>query len=136
MKRKEFISKLGIGAAFVLTSTCMSSCKKDPVEIGPVDLTIDLDSAVAEPLKNNGNYIIVDEVVIARGNNGDYLAATIVCSHAQRKEITFRADNEEWYCTAHGARYDLDGGGLNNKGEDGLTIFKTTLSGNMLTITN
>jgi len=136
MKRKEFISKLGIGAAFVLTSTCMSSCKKDPIEIGPINLTIDLDSAEAAPLKTNGNYIIVDEVVIARTNDGDYLAATIICSHAQRKEITFRADNEEWYCTAHGARYDLGGEGLNNKGENGLTIFRTELNGNMLTVIN
>ena len=43
MNRKEFIEKLGIGAAFVLTSTCLGSCTRDRADpIKDLDFVIDL----------------------------------------------------------------------------------------------
>ena len=70
--------------------------------------------------------------MVVANNNGNYIAATLTCSHEGRKEITFR--NGEWYCTAHGARFDTAGKGLNNDGKKGLTVYTTSLSGNILTI--
>ena len=78
MKRKEFIEKLGIGAAFVLTSTCLGSCSRDMAEpMKDLDFSIDLTDDQFLTLQDFGSYIIEDQVVIARSNTGEYLAATL-----------------------------------------------------------
>jgi len=137
MKRKEFIEKLGIGAAFVLTSTCLGSCTRDSAEpIKDLDLIIDLTLEEYQELNNFGSYIIKDQVVIARSNSGDYIAATHICSHDQLPQITYNDTNGGWLCTAHAASFTEDGEGLNANGSKGLQIFKTELDGDILRVTS
>lgn len=132
MTRKDFLEKVGIGAAFVLTSACLGSCGAD-TSIGPVDLEVDLSDTANFALQNNGGYIVIDnQVVVARDNDGELVAATRICSHEQQKEIILR-DNE-WYCTDHGARFDLSGIGLNENGRKNLTIFNTQLNRDILRV--
>lgn len=127
MDRKEFLSKLGIGAAFVLTTSCLGSCTRDKREINNVDLTIDLNAPENSDVLVAGGYIIVDGVVIAQTLNGDYIAASRTCSHDQLNEILYDASNNEWLCSAHSARFTLDGDGLNANGAGGLAIYQTEL---------
>ena len=131
MTRKDFLAQLGIGAAFVLTTSCLESCKKDTAATN-VDMTIDLTTATYDKLKTNGGYVVSNNIVIARTKAGDYVAATVICSHEDLKQITFQ--DEEWNCTAHGARFDQKGVGLNSNGKKGLTIYKTTLTGTNLRV--
>ena len=65
---------------------------------------------------------------------GTYVAATVVCSHEGQRQVTFTNANE-FYCTAHGARYDPSGKGLNAEGSRGLKTYTVTQSGNTLRIT-
>jgi nitrite reductase/ring-hydroxylating ferredoxin subunit len=135
MNRKEFLSKLSVGAAFALTTGCLGSCSKDNGSIAPsgnVDFTLDLNAATNSNLQSNGGYVINNRVVVAKDSSGNYIAATQRCSHEGLKEVILR--NDEWYCTAHGARFDLQGGGLNSDGGKGLTIYKTELNGTMLRV--
>lgn len=135
MNRKEFLEKLGVGAAFALTATCLGSCSKDSAEEEKdVDFTIDLSNADFAALENNGDFVITENTVVARGIDGEYLAASVVCSHENLRQVTFDNQNNEWFCTAHGARYDLDGEGLNPNGAKGLAVYNTSLDGNMLRI--
>ena len=131
MTRKDFLAQLGIGAAFVLTTSCLQSCKKDAA-VTNLDITVDLTTAAYDKLKTNGGYVVKDNVVIARTKSGEYVAATLICSHEDLKQITFQ--DEEWNCTAHGARFDQKGVGLNGNGKKGLTIYKTTLTGTNLRV--
>ena len=134
MKRKEFIEKLGIGAAFALTATCLGGCYKDnpPVIAVDVDLTLDLSSSANANLQQDGGYIIKNRIVIARTQAGSYVAATQLCSHDDKYKVVFK--NNEWFCTDHDARFALDGSGLNSKGSNGLTIYQTALNGSELRI--
>jgi nitrite reductase/ring-hydroxylating ferredoxin subunit len=149
MNRKEFLKSLGVSAAFAITYSCLGSCST------PVDdmflenaqtpqtpqipqtssslLKIDLSDPASNSLKNNGGYLIKNNILVAKNLNGNYVAATVFCSHENLKQMVFR--NGEYYCTAHGARFDLVGKGLNSKGSRGLKIYKTSVSGNILTIT-
>ena len=136
MDRKEFLSTLGAGAAFALTVGCLGGCNKSEEPPAPVDvnLTIDLtDSQNAELLKDGG-YIIRDKVVIAKNTTGEYVAATQLCSHENLYEVIFKGD--EWFCTAHSARFSLAGEGLNSNGSKGLTIYKTALDGDILQVSS
>jgi Rieske Fe-S protein len=133
MTRQEFLSTLGLGAAFVLTTNCLSSCAKESGG-GPVDFTIDLADANYATLKTNGNYLVINGTVVAKTTAGEYVAATVTCSHQGQKQVTYDKANNNYYCTAHGARFDLQGDGLNNTGSGGLTVYKTSLTGNSLRV--
>lgn len=125
MDRKEFINKLGIGAAFVLTSSCLGGCARDTRELNNVNLTVDLSNPENAELQDPGGYVIVEGIVIARTIDGEFIAATRTCSHEQLNEIIFDAQNNEWFCNAHFARFTLDGEGLNPNGADGLSVYQT-----------
>ncbi len=136
MNRKEFLEKIGIGAALALTATCLGACSKnnDLQPLGEISLTLDLTDASNAALLKNGGYIINNRIVIARTNSGDYVAATQRCSHEGTYAIILK--NDEWLCTDHDARFDLTGNGLNSNGNKGLTIYKTSLNGEILTISS
>lgn len=131
--RKKFLGQLGIGAAFALTATCLHSCSSDvAAEPADVDFEIDLNDLEFEELSENGGYVIFDGVVIARSLGGEYIAATVTCTHQELDEITYQ--NGEWFCTAHGARFAEDGVGLNPNGSDGLFVYQTELTNNRLRV--
>ncbi len=139
MKRKEFIEKLGIGAAFVLTSTCLGGCTRDNAEpIKDLDLLIDLTKDEYLELQNFGSYVVIkdSQVVVARSNSGEYVAATLICSHDQLEQITYNDSEGGWLCTAHAARFKEDGEGLNANGSKNLQIFTTELDGDILRVTS
>ncbi len=131
MDRRDFLEKIGIGAAFALTSACLASCTKTTLA---VDFSLNLDDAANVALKTNGGYVIKNGVVIARDTSGNYAAATVVCSHQQQSEVVYNKTTNEWFCNAHGARFDLAGKGLNNNGNGGLTVYQTAVSGTSLRV--
>lgn len=151
MDRKEFLKTIGAGAAFALTFSCLGGCTNDNGDVFPDEtssengtgtgngtgtsalLTIDLAATSSNALKKNGGYLIKKNIVVAKDLSGNYVAATNLCSHEQRRKVVFK--NGEYYCTDHGARFDVSGRGLNNDGRGGLRTYKTSLEGNILTIT-
>ncbi len=144
MNRKEFLKSIGAGAAMALILPCVQGCSggsddNGPVNVtGDVDFTIDLTSPEADALQNNGGFIIKPEinnnngVVVARNLNGDLIAATRTCSHEGNRRVIFQ--NNEYFCPVHGARFNQQGTGLNSFGSGGLTIYNTSLSGNILRV--
>ncbi|RDY60900.1 ubiquinol-cytochrome c reductase iron-sulfur subunit [Flagellimonas nanhaiensis] len=120
MERKEFLKSLGAGAAFALTFPCVQGCSKDEVpgniveEPTGVDFTIDLNSAEAQALTNNGGFILKDLVVVARNLEGEFIAASQVCSHQMYDQVRFVDQSGGiFYCDVHGSRFAQDGTPLN-----------------------
>ncbi len=132
MQRREFLEKLGIGAAFVLTASCLQSCKSEAVIDPNLDFTINLDDNAT--LLTKGNYIIKNSVVIAHGIDGNYYACTVICSHEDLKKMTYKKSTNEFFCTEHDARFDLTGKGLNKEANKNITTFKTALTGKDLRV--
>lgn len=135
MNRKEFISKLGVGAAFVLTTPCIIGCTKDnPGEPDVLDVDFMVDLNEFDSLRSPGSFIITNNIVVANNIDGQYIAATIKCSHEGLNQIKYDKFADNWECTAHGARYAQDGEGLNANGAGGLTTYNVTQDGDMLRI--
>lgn len=135
ISRNQFLKSLGLGGAALVavycSSTALSSCTNEGVSPSPVtSFTVDLSANAA--LKNTGGFIVQNGVVIANVGSGKYVAVTQTCSHEGRKQVTFQ--NGEFYCTAHGARFDTTGKGLNANGKAGIKVYTTTVNGNTLTI--
>lgn len=135
MDRIEFLKKLGGGAAFALTATCLGGCMgaSPSPQSESVDMTIDLTDSSYASLQSNGGYVVINNrVVVARTTSGELVAATRTCSHENLKLIGLR--NDEWYCSEHGARFSLNGQGLNSDASRGLQIFQLSQTGNELRI--
>ena len=145
MERKDFLRTLGAGAAFALVFPCTQGCSKDggndggniPVPTG-VDFTIDLNSAEAANLANNGGFILKNLVVVARNLEGNFVAASQVCSHEGYDEVRFvNQQGGIFYCSVHTSRFGQDGTPLNqvdNKTPKPLKIFNTELTDNILRV--
>jgi Rieske Fe-S protein len=145
MKRKEFLRSLGAGAAFAITFPCLGSCSKDSgtdgdiVEVPTgVDFTVDLNSEEGDKLANNGGYILKNLVVVVRNLEGNFVAASQVCSHQGYDEVRFvEQDGGFFHCDVHGSRFGQDGSNLNpgdGRAVKPLKIFNTELDGNILRV--
>ncbi len=149
MNRRHFLESIGIGAAFALTATCLQSCKHEslvppnnnsntnpntPINNSPTSFTINLDDPANVSLKKNGGYIVSNGIVIAKDLDGNYVAATQICSHANRAQVIFSVTQNEFYCSAHGARFSTTGVGQNSAGRLGLRTYKIVIEANLLRI--
>lgn len=145
MERKDFLRTLGASAAFALAFPCVQGCSKDdavdgditPVPTG-VDFTIDLNSSEAAKLANNGGFILKKLVVVVKNLEGNFVAASQVCSHENYDQVRFvNTDGGIFYCDVHGSRFEQDGTPLNqvdSKTPKTLKIFKTELTENILRV--
>lgn len=145
MERKQFLKSLGAGAAFAITFPCLGSCSKDNGEEGTiveeptnVDFTVDLNSDEAANLATNGGFILKNLVVIARNLEGEFVAASQVCSHQSYDEVRFvNQQGGFFYCDVHGSRFAQDGSNLNqvdSKTPKPLKIYQTELTGDILRV--
>jgi cytochrome b6-f complex iron-sulfur subunit len=143
MNRMEFLKSLGLKGASLFAVYCaasgLSSCVNEsmdptnPTGVTGNELILDLNSAAYSKLNTVGNYVVVSGVVIARVSASSFAAVTQVCSHEGRRQVVFNAG--EFYCAAHGARFDTAGKGLNSTGSRGLKTYATVLDGTNLKVT-
>lgn len=141
MERKAFLRSLGAGAAFALVFPCVHGCSSDSDSEGGeeiptgVDFTVDLSGPDGAALQNNGDFIIRNEVVVARNLQGEFVAASRICSHEQNAGVSFvEIQGGIFECEVHGSRFDQNGTPLNTITQNPLKIFMTELQGNLLRI--
>ena len=137
MNRKDFLSKISLGAAFALTAGCLGACSKGEdittsAMLGGVNFELDLNDSTNAAILVNGGYIVKNQVVVAKDNTGEYVAATQRCSHEGLYRVIMK--NNAWYCPEHGAQFSLNGTGLNSDGRKGLTVYNTELNGSILRV--
>ena len=143
MNRMEFLKSLGLKGASLFAVYCaasgLSSCVNESMDpTNPTggtgnELSLDLTSAAYSKLNTVGNYVVVSGIVIARVSASSFAAVTQVCSHEGRRQVVFNAG--EFYCAAHGARFDTAGKGLNSTGSRGLKTYAIVLDGTNLKVT-
>ncbi len=144
MERKHFLKNLGAGVAFTIAFPCLGNCSKDSAEGNilaeptNVDFTIDLNLSEASKLANNGGFILKNLVVVVKNLEGEYVAATQICSHQQYDQVRFvNQDGGIFYCDVHGSKFSQSGTPLNptgNRATNPLKIYNTSLEGSILRI--
>ena len=138
MNRKDFLKKMGFSAGAIMATYCFggltTSCSSDAVGPSGIDFTIDLTEASNAALQNVGGFVRVNNVVIAQVAEDDYVAVTQVCSHEGEKQVSYRASKNDFYCSAHGATFDINGKGTNNNGNRGIKVYTTELNGPSLRV--
>ncbi|MHA8052760.1 QcrA and Rieske domain-containing protein [Aquirufa sp. Wall-65K1] len=149
LSRNEFLKSLGFKGASLMAVYCaasgLSSCSKEE-NVSPssssttkpgtpatgVDFTLDLTKTDYSKLNNPEGFVIANQIVIVRVNTTTFAAVTQVCSHEGNAAISYA--NGGFSCSVHGAKFDINGKGLNAEGARGLTTYKTALTGTNLRV--
>ncbi|MEZ0485004.1 Rieske 2Fe-2S domain-containing protein [Fibrella aquatica] len=114
----------------VTTPTSTTAATSDILGVKNPLVTLTLANAAA--LKNVGGYVVVSGIVIARVSASSYAAVTQTCSHQPKKKVIF--NSTEFYCTDHGARFNLDGSGKNSLAGSGIKAYKVLTDGTTLVV--
>lgn len=140
MERKAFLRSLGAGAAFALVFPCTQGCTKGPeINTEPipegVDFTVDLSGPDGTALQNPGDFILRNFVVVARNLEGNFVAASQICSHQQTDQVRFvTSQGGIFQCSTHGSQFSQTGTPINAVTNNPLKIFQTQLNGNLLRV--
>ncbi|TAH21619.1 MAG: Rieske (2Fe-2S) protein [Cytophagales bacterium] len=153
MNRKDFLKQIGFSGAAIFATYCtggLAACSSsannqnsvvstpDGAVVTPVkngtDFTLDLGAAENVALTKQGGFLVRNGVVIAFTTQGTYAAVTQICSHEGRAQVIYQSSQNNFYCSAHGALFDTKGIGLNKDGKNGLKVYNTTLTNNLLRI--
>lgn len=134
MQRRNFLIRISSGAAAALAATPLAGCLSQPDTRPNTDVDFTLDLSQLSQLTNPGGFVIKNNVLVARTLQGDYVAATVICSHEQQKKITYDDGKNQFHCTAHDVRFVSTGHGLNSSGNKNLTGYHTAVEGNKLGI--
>jgi cytochrome b6-f complex iron-sulfur subunit len=147
MERKDFIEKVGLSAASILIFGCMQSCSKSdsPATTQPpsnnnnptnkIDFTINITNNPYTNLNTAGGFYVdrTNNIIIARTLTNDFIAVSSVCTH-QQVTIDFQANNNRFYCSAHGSAFYTTGAVLNGPASSALKQYKAVLTGSSLRI--
>jgi nitrite reductase/ring-hydroxylating ferredoxin subunit len=160
MNRYEFLKSMGFkGAALMAVMTaCVSEDDKfiDAAIIDPnkkttangtsIKITTDELKALKNPLltlsladASNANllkiggYVRKSRIVVAQVAKDSFAAVTQLCTHEPKTDVIF--NQNEFYCTAHGARFTIQGKGLNDTGRKGIQAYKVYTDGATIVVT-
>jgi nitrite reductase/ring-hydroxylating ferredoxin subunit len=160
MTRYEFLKSMGFTGAALLAA--LTSCVKPEdtyvpvtridlnatttptVPVTPVTPTSNLNS-IANPLlkidlatsaiKTVGAYIIQSNIVVAQVSAGTYAAVTNLCSHEPKRKVVYDKNATQFYCTDHGATFDLKGVPLPNSITNrSITAYQVATDGKTLVV--
>jgi cytochrome b6-f complex iron-sulfur subunit len=162
VSRGQFLKQLGLSSAALMSFYClgttMTACTNNSDDPTPtptttptgntdtgvtgttkgasIDFTIDLANTNFKKLKTEGEYLYVEDIIIANAK-GIFVAISKVCTH-QGTTIDYRSGTNDFKCPNHGSEFKLDGTVQKDPATKGLAVFKTALSmdGNSLKITS
>lgn len=138
MNRKEFFARVGFGAAAVLIPACIgglaSSCESDDGTPSPaptnVDFSLDISTGA---LAANGGYLVKSGIVVARTNEGEFLAVSASCTH-QGTNVKYHANENDFVCPNHGAVFASNGAVVDGPATRDLKSYNTNLTGTTLRV--
>lgn len=137
MNRRELLkaSCAVCGLGLVASSALLDSCTKiNDTPQGPsVNFKLDLSSSAYSSLLLTGHYAYKNGVIIANTGNENFVAVSQTCTHMG---CTVQYDNssQHFICPCHGGTYDTNGQVLYGPPPYPLKNYKTSLTGNTLTV--
>jgi cytochrome b6-f complex iron-sulfur subunit len=138
MNRKEFFAKVGFGAAAVLLPGCIAglttSCSKDEGGANaPTNVDFTLDTSTGA-LATNVGFLVSNGVVVARTNEGQFLAVSASCPH-KGTNVNYVKESNSFHCPNHGQNFSSTGA-VTTGGQTSTNLkqYNTTLTGTSLRV--
>jgi len=144
MERKDFIEQVGLSGAAILIFGCMQGCSKSNGTTtnnngnnnnATVDFTIDISKSPYDALKNIGGFYVepITNVIVVKTTASEIIAVSAICTH-QQASITYQANNNRFYCAAHGSVFSTTGAVTTGPATAALKKYQTTLTGTVLRV--
>jgi len=144
MERKDFIEQVGLSGAAILIFGCMQGCSKSDGTTtnnngnnnnATVDFTIDISKSPYDALKNIGGFYVepITNVIVVKTTASEIIAVSAICTH-QQASITYQANNNRFYCAAHGSVFSTTGAVTTGPATTALKKYQTTLTGTVLRV--
>ena len=144
MERKDFIEQVGLSGAAILIFGCMQGCSKSDGTTtnnngnnnnATVDFTIDISKSPYDALKNICGFYVepITNVIVVKTTASEIIAVSAICTH-QQASITYQANNNRFYCAAHGSVFSTTGAVTTGPATAALKKYQTTLTGTVLRV--
>jgi cytochrome b6-f complex iron-sulfur subunit len=150
MERKDFIEQVGLSGAAILIFGCMQSCSKSDGtstntgggtgggggnNTSTVDFSIDISKSPFDALKNIGGFYVdpATNIIIVKTTASEIIAVSSICTH-QQASITYQANNNRFYCAAHGSVFATTGAVTTGPATTALKKYQTSLTGTVLRV--
>jgi cytochrome b6-f complex iron-sulfur subunit len=144
MERKDFIEQVGLSGAAILIFGCTQGCSKSEGTTSnnngnnnstPVDFTIDISKTPYDALKTNGGFYVepITNVIVVKTSTSEIIAVSAICTH-QQASIAYQANNNRFYCAAHGSVFTTTGAVTTGPATTALKKYQTTLTGTLLRV--
>ena len=144
MERKDFIEQVGLSGAAILIFGCMQGCSKSDGTTtnnngnnnnATVDFTIDISKSPYDALKNIGGFYVepITNVIVVKTTASEIIAVSAIGTH-QQASITYQANNNRFYCAAHGSVFSTTGAVTTGPATAALKKYQTTLTGTVLRV--
>ena len=144
MERKDFIEQVGLSGAAILIFGCMQGCSKSDGTTtnnngnnnnATVDFTIDISKSPYDALKNIGGFYVepITNVIVVKTTASEIIAVSAICTH-QQASITYQANNNRFYCAAHGSVFSTTGAVTTGPATAALKKYQTSLTGTILRV--
>jgi len=136
MDRKEFLSIVGISAAGLLYTSCVTGCKiPDTVVNAPtnVDFSLDLSAPENSSLTKDGGYLYNSGIIVARVTEGHFIAVSSACTH-QGSTVVYQSGSNRFYCPSHGSAFAENGSVQQGPARSALHQYNVSLDGSTLRV--
>jgi cytochrome b6-f complex iron-sulfur subunit len=137
MNRRDFlISSCAICGGAALGISLLEGCKKTSVESPQnVNFKLDLSTKANSALNSKGGSLTQDSVVVICTGPSAFIALSAICTH-QGCTVAYNSSRNELICPCHGGTYNISGAVVSGPPPGSLASYKTSLSGNILTVTS
>jgi cytochrome b6-f complex iron-sulfur subunit len=137
MTRKEFLQRVGFGAAVAIVPACIgglaSSCEKDGQAVAaPTNVNFTLDVSTGA-LATNGGFLVSNGIVVARTTTGTFIAVSAACTH-QGTNVNYNPSGNNFVCPNHGAQFSSTGVVTQGPAGTNLATYHTQLTGTSLKV--
>ena len=138
MDRRDFIkSSCAFCGVAIAGVALIDSCKKPAPTPVVVNFTLDLTNSANSALNSVGGYVYSNNVIVARINSAvaatSFVALSEACTHAGCT-VSYSGSSSRFVCPCHGGMFDTSGNVVSGPPPSALTKYKTTLSGNILSV--
>jgi cytochrome b6-f complex iron-sulfur subunit len=136
MDRRNFIKNTCLTCAALAVGITIESCQKNNnVQPTSVNFTLDLTTSSNAALNNIGGSVIQNGAVVIRTSSSTFAAFSDTCTHAGCS-VSYSSSSKQFLCPCHGGVFDSNGNVVSGPPTSALPQYKTSLSGNILTVTS
>ena len=126
--RSEFFRLVGVSFGAIVLQQCLSGCNTnntpEPTPT-PTNFSVNINNGTFTALRNAGGFVRLNGVIIARTQQGGFIAVSQACTH-EGTLVNYVLSNNTFLCPNHGSVFSSEGEVHTGPATKPLTRYKTS----------